>query len=435
MILFECECDFALLENGRKKNDETECIVRIEDEAFSISPKFGEPFYFSYHDIYKFKSADFKIIIDLTSDVSFILSKLGYYFDDFLRFFSKKINETILKELLINETIRKSGIKANFIYYTKTNEVLEGLCELRLYDTSLVVIPECGEIIRVLFSEIQEISVEDYSVLVVREDGERLSLSKMGWEFDNFIKVFSEVYNARQLEVQTYLKELLPEAHPLTIREIASFMKEGKAVRRIDIDMISPDLWKELERRIGLLGIKKEYDFLSKIARREKVCIGVKRGLLGELTGEYIWFLIPIYGDETRSYGNAIAMEASSEKDSGKATYFFRIVGRKEYHGLTFEELDTRVDDLINQINRCMLEINFRREPIYLPREKIEKPEYEHYKFAIQKISALRTLRKLFIGRIVHRSYEQWMEDVMHLLKFNVSIKDDDKKWFRRLES
>jgi hypothetical protein len=68
-----------------------------------------------------------------------------------------------------------------------------------------------------------------------------------------------------------------------------------------------------------------------------------------------------------------------------------------------------------------MLDINFRREPIYLSDERLEEAEYVGYKTALQKIPSLRLLRKLYTGRAVHSSFEQWKSDVMDLLRFNLS--------------
>jgi len=150
-----------------------------------------------------------------------------------------------------------------------------------------------------------------------------------------------------------------------------------------------------------------------------------KARLLGDLTGEYIWFLIPIYSTNSKEPGNAVAMETISGEGEGggKATYFFRIVSRKDYPNFkNIEELHLEVDNFIRRINRCMLAINFRREPIYLPDERLKEPQYQKYQFAIAKIPELQTLRKLFIGRVIHSSPEQWKQDVMDLLRFNVEF-------------
>ncbi len=76
-----------------------------------------------------------------------------------------------------------------------------------------------------------------------------------------------------------------------------------------------------------------------------------------------------------------------------------------------------------------MLDINFRREPIYLPDEKMDKAEYFKYQIALQKIPSLQVLRDLFVGRVIHASPAQWKSDVTDLLKFNVTTKNDSDKW------
>ena len=428
----ECECNYQIFVDENRKINSSECVVRLEEETLSILPKFGEPLSITFRDVLSFKASDYKVYFDLTSKEKVILSNLGYAYDDFIRIFSKLRNEVLLKDLLMNESLRKSGVEATFAFYNEAGEKeQEGQCDPRLYETGIVIIPNKGEILRIPYSEISQISDEDYTLSITTDYGEKIEFSMMGMKFDSFRDTLSEVYTERQLEVQSYLKELLPDANPLIIRKAARLMKEGKAAKRSDIESISSELWRELENKLRIFGIKKEYDFLKKMSREQKICIGMKRGLLGDLTGEYIWFLIPLYGDGAKEVGNAIAMEATSEEGTGKATYFFRIVGRDEYQKLSLEEMDKKTDDFIKKMNKCMLAINFRREPIYLPDERLEEPRYLKYRFAIQKIPSLRILRSLFIGRVIHRSPEQWQEDVMDLLKFNVCSKEDSVKWKR----
>lgn len=160
---------------------------------------------------------------------------------------------------------------------------------------------------------------------------------------------------------------------------------------------------------------------------------------MGDLTGEYMWFLMPIYDIGEKEIGNAIAMEATEatgEESSGKATYFFRIVSRKDYPNCrNLEELDKETDNFVKKINRCMLDINFRREPIYLSDERLEEPNYFKYNIAVQRIPSLRLLRNLYIGRVIHTSPEQWKSDVTDLLKFNLMTQDDFAKWKKQTKS
>ncbi|MBC7254240.1 MAG: hypothetical protein H5T72_09770 [Actinobacteria bacterium] len=431
IIIMECSASYSL-------NDETEQItakgdaqVKLEEENISLLPKFGEPLFFSLRDILEIFEGDYKIHLALTSKEKLTIFNLGYKYEDFLRVLSRLRNEILLKDMLMHETLRKSGAEAEFIYFDEAgNEKQRGKCEPRLYETAIVLIPEKGELVRIPYSYILEIRAEDFTLVITTDFGEKFIFSKMGKQFDPFTKTLSDLINELSLKVQSSLKELLPNAEPSIIRRAARFMKEGKAAKRSDLESISPELWVELEKKLEAVGIKVEYEFLKSLAQKDKMCIGLKRGLLGDLTGEYIWFLIPIYSTNPNEPGNAIAMEAISGEGGGKATYFFRIVSRKDYPNFkNIEDLHKEVDNFIKRINHCMLAINFRREPIYLPDEKLEKPQYQKYRFAIAKIPALQQLRQLFIGRVIHSSPEQWEKDVMDLLKFNVRTEDDNIKW------
>ena len=81
-----------------------------------------------------------------------------------------------------------------------------------------------------------------------------------------------------------------------------------------------------------------------------------------------------------------------------------------------------------------MIDINFRREPIYLSDDSLDSPKYTQYRFAVAKIPSLLVLRNLFIGRVIHSSYDQWKTDITDLLDFNAKSKDDSAKWNRGAE-
>jgi hypothetical protein len=115
----------------------------------------------------------------------------------------------------------------------------------------------------------------------------------------------------------------------------------------------------------------------------------------------------------------------------GNATYFFRISSRKDYANIVKDmtEMHQCADRLISRMNRLMLDINFRREPIYLSDERLKEPQYNRYLYAVRKIPSLKALRELFIGRVIHSSFEQWKSDVSELLKFNVTADHNDASW------
>jgi hypothetical protein len=115
-------------------------------------------------------------------------------------------------------------------------------------------------------------------------------------------------------------------------------------------------------------------------------------------------------------------MEATAMEGSGKATYFFKITDAEIYRKFkSQEELQVAVDKALKQLNRDLITVNFRREPIYLTDEQLNSTTYVAYQRAVSKVPALQELRRLFIGRVIHNSPEQWKEAVLQLLKSNAN--------------
>lgn len=405
---------------------------RLEAEDLSIMTGSGEALYFSLRDITAISAADYRIHIDLTSNETLTLFDLGYKYEDFLRVLSRFRNELVIKDMLMEETLKKSGVEAEFTHGVPGEEGQEnaGECEVRLYETAFVLIPEKGEIVRIPYCYLSKITREDHSLVLHTESGEAIVLSRMGKHLDPFSRALSDALNTLSLKVQSTIKSLVPDADPRTVRETSRLMKEGLAARRSDIDSVCPRLWTEMERRIKDFDTAEEYEYLASLAQKDRMCIGLKRGLLGDLTGEYIWFLIPIYSVEPDRPGNLVAMESVSEESGSSATYFFRLVGRSDYPEFEdIEDLHRAADRFITTINRCMLAVNFRREPIYLPEERLREPRYHRYRIAVSRIPELRTLRAHFVGRVIHRSLDQWKGDVTQLLAFNTTASSDSARW------
>ena len=435
--LMEATLSYSLMTEGGDEEAKGDATGQLFSDRITIMPKLGDMASFSFRSVIDILPQDYEIRLRFNSDEQLLLSKLGLKFEDFIRTLVKARNELSLKDMLMEEKQREPVAKATFVFSGPSGNALrEGECELRLYETALVVMPERGELLRITYSDMTGFNANDYVVTINAESGEKLKLMQMGSLFDPFVKGLSDANNALQQKVFNMLLKLAPTSNPSAIRSVARLMKEGKAAKKSDIEKAAPSIWQQLEKKIGLVGIAEEYEFLKSIAQHEKICIGVKQGLAGDLTGEYVWFLVPIYSANLQEPGNAVAMEASSQEGTGRATYFFKMTSRKEYTNFgNIEKLNEQADLIIKTINRCMVDINFRREPIYLSEESLDTPKYQKYLFAVQKIASLKTLRELFIGRVIHTTPEQWKSDVKDLLRFNVSTHDDSEKWRSALPS
>ena len=124
---------------------------------------------------------------------------------------------------------------------------------------------------------------------------------------------------------------------------------------------------------------------------------------MGDLTGTYIWMMFPLLNQGTSRLSNTIAIEQSTLKTKQEktvnnrlsrritvsetdeetsqnideeqkptttgATYFFRIMGRKEYALTKDEDLVKELQNLTKNMNRSMIDVNFRTEQTIFSQE------------------------------------------------------------------
>jgi len=409
---------------------DTPAKIVLDEENLSIFPENWGTYLFSYREIIDVIPEDYKLKLSFDKEKELVISQLGYQYEDFTSIFIKLRNEIILKDLLFQETLKKSGLEADFSYLDEKGVLKhEGKAEFRFYQTSLVILPARGELIKILFSDILKTKTDNFQIEITIEKVGKIIISKLGEKFDLFKETLNSCLNEIVLNVQNFIKGIWPEIDFSTLNEISGLIKEGKAIERGKIKIIAPKFWEKLEKALMRTEVKEEYEFLKSIGEQEKIYLGFKKGLMGKLTGDYFWFFVPIYSQDKSKIGNAIAFETTGEKETGRATYFFKILNRNEYKTADKTQIESQIDNLISKINSGLLAINFRREPIYLSEEKLEEPDYVKYKFSMVKIPEIKLIRELFIGRVIHRDNEQWQKGVNDLLAFNVNSNNDTERW------
>jgi hypothetical protein len=421
--IMKCTASYLFSGDDDRQISQGDSDLLLDAEKLTVLPTSGEPLLIPYRDIIQLSKEGYKINTNLISKEKLTIYNLGFKYEDFFRNYSNLNNEVILKDLLMNETIHKSGIAADLMYIdADKSEKTLGQCELRIYETGAVIISGDENFIRIPYNDLARIHIDSYKLILDTDYDDSYVFSKMGKELDVCFKMLNDLIKTLSVKTQLSLQELLPTYDSSVIRKITKLMKDGRAASHMNVDTISPGIWTELEKKLDTFGVKEEYDYLASLGQPERICIGMKRGLMGDLTGEYIWFLVPIFSVDNIQPGNAIAMEATAVDGSGKATYFFKITDPSVYKNVKNQgELQAVVDKSLKQLNRDLTTVNFRREPIYLTDEQLNSTTYVAYRRAVSKVHALQELRRLFIGRVIHNSLEQWKEAVTQLLKSNVN--------------
>jgi hypothetical protein len=241
-VFLECSLNYSLLDKSGNEIEKDSAKVKLEKEKFSITPDSHQSFVIPYREILNVFTEDYKISLTLTSNNLLVFNNLGFKFEDFQRTINDLRNEIVLKDMLMSESLTKPETISDFVYSDGKGEKKKGKAKLRLYETGLVIIPDHAEPIRIPYSYISEFNFEDYSILIITEFAENIVLSKMGSQFDFFKRDFSAIMSELSLKIQNSFKELLPGLDALTLRKVSGLLKDGKAVKKNDLEKISKNV-------------------------------------------------------------------------------------------------------------------------------------------------------------------------------------------------
>ncbi|MDD4496464.1 MAG: zinc ribbon domain-containing protein [Eubacteriales bacterium] len=73
-------------------------------------------------------------------------------------------------------------------------------------------------------------------------------------------------------------------------------------------------------------------------------------------------------------------------------------------------------DSFLPVLNHGMEAVQLKREVISLSDEEMKKEQYAHYHMAVIRTPALRELRELFVGRVIHRFLDSWKKSVLSII-------------------
>jgi hypothetical protein len=121
----------------------------------------------------------------------------------------------------------------------------------------------------------------------------------------------------------------------------------------------------------------------------------------------FFWFFFPL-AEKNGRHANVVAWEAST--GTGRATYFFRATRPEEAGALADPvRAGSMVEEAVARLTRGLALVNFRREPVYLPDESLERqPRFHKYAIGCRKLPDLRSLRGAMLGRAIHSTPENW---------------------------
>jgi len=329
------------------------------------------------------------------------LSHLAERFDPFVAAFVAARNERWIRGLLY----RDQQVDRRF-----SGEVQRGAtagrdrAEIRLYPASFVALCATADPLSVAYHDIERVEFDlDAYAIRVHASGDVISLFKLGDRFDEFIARLDVLRQELLERVAAQLRTLVPalgESDALLLARVAG---HGRAFSKVEAEAAAPGNWQALrdavtpddERKATLVEILDGAgdDALLLGIMTEAGRAGAEATPDGAAELPYTsWFLV------ARPDSEKVVLEVTSEP--GHATYVFRASGDSEREA--------------RDISRALVALNFAREPIYLPVDKLERGLRRRYQLALRKLPYLAALREQFVGRAIHDS--RWSAQLAGLL-------------------
>jgi len=465
-----------------KEAEKFEGSAQLYKEYLVISAPGFTALKLHYRDIDNAVGRQYKLYIDVVGGLYFKLYEIGYEYENFLKNFFYLRNEIIIKDLLMKEKILRPYVEGEFEEKDPDGKSsAKGECLIRIYETAVVVVPKVSRVSRYPFGLIDSIKGSDYKIIIKMEDGASLELSMLGYEFETLLRDIIKANDVLIEKTQQLIKEISPSEKPSEVSQLSSILKDGRAAQKDKICAISPEFFSRIEEKLNGQKVRDYYSHFKSISDNDKTCIGIKKGLFGEMTGYYLWFLFPLSSGQQGSFSNCIALEAMTiavqdenkgqESDAagqalqasknmqtqddadavnkdetgfqtgGRATYVFRMIDRAEFARqyksgkkvpLSSAGIGDKYADFIRKINKCMLAINFRREPVYMTDEQLALDSNISYRYAVNMIPELSWLREIFTGRVIHKDTATWQNDLKEILEFNLNSVDNFSKWQKK---
>jgi hypothetical protein len=427
------------------------CHLTFAAETLTLTPAGGPPITFDFGDIEVFAPADYELTLTLYTGKKIVLNQLGKTFQglsqDLLEAYRKRLIECLLLEDL-EEVARFEGVAR----LESPARTFSSPAEFRLYQSNLAVLPTATTAFQWRLADIDAIDFDEANYAVALSSaGARLTATKLAKRTREFQERLQAARTELAEKAAEILHDIFPFLTPDEFQQVAHLLKEGHAVPLAQLKVIHPKCEKALVEDVIDPKLKPYFDTLLghipagwlysgfKLLREEEAeeattetapesgegaeteaplqvesantSAVADAGSEGAKAKQPIlhWFFFPLAAKPgAKLPANLVAWEATSK--FGRATYFFRLVP-PEQAPLLADPANTPavVDAAIRELNRALVLLNFRREPIYLPDESLEiQPRFRRYAIACRKLPALRRLRASFLGRAIHTSLENW---------------------------
>ena len=429
------------------------CRLAFEAETMALTPASGAPLAMDLGDIDIFLlPGDYELTLTLYTGKKILLNQFGKTFQnlchDLLEAYRKRLLQCLLLEDLEEITRFEGSARLESPACAFTSPA-----EFRLYRSNLAVLPTQATGLQWRLTDIDAVNFDEASWTVRVQSGDQhLAITKLGKRTEEFRERLTTAREELVQQGAETVHGLFPFLDPDQLQQAATLMAEGRAASLAQLRALHPKVDQALAANAvddklkpyldalmthvpagnyyaGFKLLREDEDTDTKRAQEEETNAADAEAAKAAGTAEELaddasivsgdeqpqpilhWFFLPLAAQAgAKAPGNLVAWEATSR--SGRATYFFRLVPPEQATLLQDASKSAGlIETAIRQLNRAIVLLNFRREPIYLPDDPLMlQPRFRRYAIACRKLPELARLRSSFLGRAIHTTPEAWQK-------------------------
>jgi len=435
------------------------CRVSFAAETITLTPVTGAPLTLDLGDFDVFLPDEYELTLTLYTGKKILLNQFGKTFQNLCHDLLEAYRQRLLQCLLLEdlEEIARFDGSARL---ESPERALAGPAEVRLFRSNLAILPVQGTGLQWRLADIDAVSFDETSWTVTAQSGdERLAISKLAKRTEEFRERLTTAMDGLTEQGAETVHGIFPFLDPDQFQQAALLMKEGRATSLDKLRVIDSKTEEALTKNVVDAKLKPYFDSLLahvpegnyyagfKMLRESEdesdaqisgtdevnsptseagahataeIAAESEAGVGSEEKAQPVlhWFFLPLAAKAgAKLPDNLVAWEATSR--SGRATYFFRLVPPEQAGQLRdASKAPALIEAAIRQLNRAIVLLNFRREPIYLPDDSLLlQPRFRRYAIACRKLPELVRLRSSFLGRAIHTSHDAWQKQFAYYIE------------------
>ncbi|HEX3093027.1 MAG TPA: hypothetical protein VHW72_10425 [Candidatus Angelobacter sp.] len=438
---------FQQLTASGSVTQEGACRVQFDSQTFTLAPDSGAPIVCDLGDLDAVIAADYELRLPLYTGSVILLRQFGKAYETLSHDLLEAFRQRTLQCLLLEDLKELARFDGNFELAVNATTPRSGAAEFRLFKSNLAVLPAVAQGFQWRLADVDSVSFDpDTYQVTLRAGQDVLKAGKLAKRTEEFAASAKDAISALAAQSAQSLHSAFPFLTPDQLQATAAFLREGHSASVARLTAINPKFAAGLAANAVDHDLKPYYDDLLTRTAKDTLFAGFKL-IRAEDSGEgesgsagesgtrseteeagadassgsdgsgpetLYWFYFATAG--RNGLANLVAWEASSQ--GGRATYFFRLVDSAHEAELADPARSpATLEAALRRLDRVLGMLNFRRRPIYLSDDELERDaKFHRYAIATRRIPELREVRAAFVGRAVHSSLEAWQGQVKAIL-------------------